>query len=180
MPMREVSSRFYLILHPRPAYIIGSGRVGEVVNFMAASWVTPIAEEPPLVGVAVDVSSYTHELIERYGEFTVNVVPVSMLEKLYYVGSVSGRSEDKSRAVPHRKGEKVSAPVVEGAIGVVECVVAEKLRAQDVTFFAGEVKRAAVDERFFSERAGWSFKEIDLPLHNWGRGFYGVGRFYRA
>ncbi|MCC6039955.1 MAG: flavin reductase family protein, partial [Thermofilum sp.] len=91
--MIEVS-RFYLLLHPRPAYIIGSGKVGERVNFMAASWVTPIAEEPPLVGVAVDVTSYTHELIERYGEFTVNVVPVSMLEKLYYVGSRSGRKED--------------------------------------------------------------------------------------
>ncbi|MEM4761634.1 MAG: flavin reductase, partial [Thermofilum sp.] len=63
-------SKFYLLLHPRPAYVIGSGRVGEVVNFMAASWVTPVAEEPPLVGVAIGVESYTHELIEKYGEFT--------------------------------------------------------------------------------------------------------------
>ncbi|ABL78628.1 flavin reductase family protein [Thermofilum pendens] len=177
--MKEVE-RFYLVLHPRPAYIIGSGRVGEKANFMAASWVTPVAEEPPLVGVAIDVESLTHELIERYGEFTVNVVPTSMLDKLYYAGSRSGRDEDKASSIPHRKGEKVSAPVVEGAVGVVECVVHGKLRAEDVTFFAGRVVYAAVDERFFNERSGWLFKEIDLPLHNWGRGFYGVGRFYKA
>lgn len=177
--MRKVS-KFYLVLHPRPAYIVGSGRVGEAVNFMAASWVSPVAEEPPLVGVAVDVTSYTHELIERYGEFTVNVVPTSMLEKLFYVGSTSGRSEDKSRALAHRKGEAVSAPVVEGAVGVLECVVVDRLRAKDVTLFAGEVKIAAVDERFFSERTGWNFRELDLPLHNWGRVFYGVGRYYRV
>ncbi|MEM4790894.1 MAG: flavin reductase family protein [Thermofilum sp.] len=173
-------SKFYLLLHPRPAYVIGSGRVGEVVNFMAASWVTPVAEEPPLVGVAIGVESYTHELIEKYGEFTVNVLPVSMLGKLYQVGSTSGRSEDKSRVLAYRKGESGSAPVAEGAVGVLECVVADKLRARDVTFFAGEVKLAAADEKLFSERSGWNFKEIDLPLHNWGRGFYGVGRFYRA
>ena len=177
--MIEVS-KFYLLLHPRPAYIIGSGRVGEKVNFMAASWVTPVAEEPPLVGVAVDVTSYTHELIEKYGEFTVNVVPVSMLDKLYYVGSRSGRREDKAAAVPHRRAERVSAPVVEGALGVLECVVEDRLRAEDVTFFVGRVEAARADERFFSEKSGWSFKEVDLPLHNWGRSFYGVGRHFWA
>jgi len=48
--MMEVET-FYLLLHPRPAYLIGSGKVGEKVNFMAASWVSPVSEEPPLVGV---------------------------------------------------------------------------------------------------------------------------------
>ena len=55
MPLGLINAgieRFYLILHPRPAYVIGSGRVGVDANFMAASWVTPVAEEPPLVGVS--------------------------------------------------------------------------------------------------------------------------------
>lgn len=174
--MREIR-KFYLLLHPRPAYIIGSGKFGERVNLMAASWVVPAAEEPPLVAASIGVDSLTHELIETFGEFTVNVVPMEMLDQLYYVGRVSGRKEDKTKLVKVVKGERVSAPVVEGAVGVLECRVHSKVKAEDVTIFIGEVLTARADEGFFDEREGWDFKKINLPLHNWGRGFYGVGAF---
>jgi len=82
--------------------------------------------------------------------------------------------------VPHRRAEKVSAPVVEGAVGVLECVVRDRLRAEDVTFFVGRVEAARADEQLFSEKSGWNFREVDLPLHNWGRSFYGVGKHFWA
>lgn len=174
--MREVK-RFYLLLHPRPAYVIGSGRWGEAVNFMAASWVTPIAEEPPLVGVSVDVESYTFELVEKYREFTVNVLPMSLVDKIYYVGSRSGREVDKTGVIEAVRGERVSAPVAKEAIGVLECRVVDEVRAEDVKFFVGEVVSARADEKFFSGRSGWLLSKVDIPLHNWGRGFYGIGGF---
>ncbi len=177
--MRKVEN-FYLILHPRPAYVIGSGAVGEKVNFMAASWVSPIAEEPPLVGVAIDVTSYTHELLESYGEFTVNILPVDRVEDIYFYGSRSGRDVDKSQRLSYRRGVKVRAPVLEASIGVLECRVFEKVRAKDVTFFIGEVLHAEADENFFDEKRGWNLRKVNLPLHNWGRGFYDVGKFYLA
>ncbi|MDW8035041.1 MAG: flavin reductase family protein, partial [Candidatus Korarchaeum sp.] len=93
--MIEVS-KFYLMLHPRPAYVIGSGRWGERINFMAASWVSPVGEEPPSLMTSIGTEALTLELIERYGDFSVNVIPLSSLNKLYYVGSRSGRKEDKS------------------------------------------------------------------------------------
>ncbi len=52
--IREVKNKHYLMLHPRPVYVIGSGIYGTEANFMAASWVTPVAEEPPLVAVFVE------------------------------------------------------------------------------------------------------------------------------
>lgn len=177
--MREVK-RFYLLLHPRPAYIIGSGRVGERINFMAAAWVTPIAEELPLVGVAVGVNSLTNELIKTYREFTVNVLPMSVLDAIYYAGSRSGREEDKSKVIKAVKGERVSAPVAEGAVGVLECRVHSTFNAEDVTFFIGEVLAARADEKAFNERRGWITREVDIPLHAWGRGFYGLGKFKLA
>lgn len=175
--MKEVKN-FYLLLHPRPAYVIGSGAVGEKVNFMAASWVTPIAEEPPLVGVAVDVSSYTHELIEAYGEFTVNILPFERVRDIYFYGSRSGREVDKSQRLSYRQGSRVRAPVLEDAVGYIECRVKEKVRAEDVTFFVGEVLAAAVREDLFHERRGWALGKLNIPLHNWGRGFCEVGRLH--
>lgn len=177
--MKEVEG-FYLLLHPRPAYLIGSGRFGERVNFMAASWVTPIAEEPPLVGVAIGADSYTRELIDAYGEFTINVLPMDKVDLIYYAGTRSGREEDKTKLIKPAKGDRVQAPVAEGALGIIECKVRTRVQAEDVVFYVGEVLSARVEEGSFDERRGWDTSRLDIPLHNWGRGFYGLGRFRMA
>ena len=181
MGLRDVLEDFYLLLHPRPAYAIGSGRWGERINFMAASWVTPVAEEPPRVAVAIGTDSFTHELIKRYKEFTVNVLPLELLDALYLLGCVSGRDRDKLAAagLSAEKGEKVEAPVLKEAIGVLECRVVAEVESEDTTLFIGDVLAAKAREDVFTD-SGWDFKATNLPLHNWGRGFYSVGRFRLA
>ena len=169
--------RFYLILHPRPAYVIGSGRVGVDANYMAASWVTPVAEEPPLVGVAVDVESHTYSLIDKYKEFTVNVLSIDDLDLIYEVGHTHGWEVDKLEILPGVKGEKVRAPIPEKAIAALECRVYDSIEAEDVVFYAGEVLKAWVDPERFHLKRGWSIKNNPIPLHNWGKGFFHVGRF---
>ncbi len=172
--------RYYMLLHPRPAYVIGSGKWGEKINFMAASWVSPIAEEPPLVGVAIDIESYTHELIETYRQYTINIVEKKYIDKIYTVGSVSGREFDKTKVFTAIKASSIDAPIVKDAIGVLECIVVNSVEAEDVTLFLGRVVRAAADPNYFSERKGWSVANNPIPLHNWGRGFYTVGMFKMA
>jgi len=178
----EVKEKFYLLLHPRPAYVIGSGRFGEVVNFMAASWITPVAEEPPRVAVAIDVESYTHELILKYKEFTVNVLPMTQLNALYSVGTVSGRRVDKVArfGLNVEKGRSVDAPVLADSIGVLECRVTATVESEDTTLFVGDVLAAYAKEEYFDLRNGWNVKKVNIPLHNWGRGFYGLGRLVLA
>jgi len=164
--MYKVIEKYYLLLHPRPAYIIGSGLVGEKVNFMAASWVTPVSEEPPRVAVAVDVESYTHELIEKYGEYTVNVLPVDKLNLVYRVGSTSGREVDKSQWFKYRRGEKVGAPVILDSLAYLECKVVDTHEAEDVTLFIADVLLAKANMEYFSSQRGWDFKKVNIPLHN--------------
>jgi len=172
--------KFYLLLHPRPAYVIGSGDVDKDANFMAASWVTPVAEEPPLVGVAVDVESHTYELINKYKEFTVNVLPFDKIELIYEVGSKHGWEVNKLEILPGAKGRVVKAPIAHGAIGALECRVYDSIEAEDVVFYAGEVVQAWIDPEYFHMKRGWSIKNNPIPLHNWGRGFFQVGRFRRV
>ncbi|RLE69899.1 MAG: flavin reductase family protein [Thermoprotei archaeon] len=175
----EVLDRFYLLLHPRPAYVVGAGRYGGKVNFMAASWVTPVAEEPPRVAVAIDVESYTYELLKEYGEYTVNILPLDMLKELYFFGSTSGREVDKVKELGLKiaKGLKVNAPVLENAIGVLECKIVGEFESEDTTLFIGDVLTARAHEEFFDARRGWNFRKVNIPLHNWGKGFYTIGRF---
>ena len=176
----EALEKFYLLLHPRPAYVIGSGRVGEAINFMAASWVSPIAEEPPRVGVAIGVESYTHDLINKYGSFTINILPTDMLDVLYFLGSVSGRSVDKASKAGLKigKGQVTETPVIEDGLAFMECKVTSRLKSEDTTFFVGDVVGLKILRHdLFSMDKGWDFSKVNIPLHNWGRGFYTVGKF---
>lgn len=180
--MIDLLDVFYLLLHPRPAYIVGVGRIDEVVNFMAASWVTPVSEEPPRLAVAIDVESFTNELIKKYGDFTVQVYPMDRLDDIYFVGSRSGRNLNKAEVLGLRviKGEKVEAPVLEDAIGVLECRLAWQYESGDTTLFIGDIASARASENHFDRSRGWNFRVTNIPLHNWGRGFYSVGRFRLA
>lgn len=177
-----VSERFYLILHPRPAYVIGSGRMGEKVNFMAASWVMPVSEEPPRVALAVDKETYTYELILENKEFTINVLTDDHVNDLMFFGKVSGRDVDKAkvRGFKVKKGKKTDAPVLDEAIGVVECKVYTSVDCGDTVLFIGDVVSTRVDESLYNERYGWDFSKIRIPLHNSGRVFLTLGRLIFA
>jgi len=130
--------------------------------------------------VAIGTDSYTRELIDEYGEFTINVLPLDKVDLIYYAGSRSGREEDKTRLIKPVRGEKVQAPVAEGAVGVVECRVHTRVEAKDAIFYVGKVLAARAEEGLFDERRGWDPARVNIPLHNWGRGFYGLGRFQLA
>ena len=166
----EISEKFYLTLHPRPAYVIGSGKFGEKSNFMAASWVTPVSEEPPRVCIAIDKESYTWELINSTGEFTVNVVSEEYTDKLYYVGTRSGREVDKIKTSGFKvvKGDTVDAPVVENAVAVLECKVWKVIDCGDTVLVIGDVLKCKADSTKFNPRYGWDLRTVKIPLHVWG------------
>ncbi|MCX8168653.1 MAG: flavin reductase family protein [Candidatus Methanomethylicia archaeon] len=169
--------KFYLILHPRPVYVIGSGKMKEKVNFMAASWVMPMGEDPPLVCIAIGKNSLTNELINKYKQFSVNVLPVEKLDEIYIVGTVSGRDVDKTEIIKPIEGEELDVPVAKDAIAFLECTLWDKVESNDVTLFIGQVLNVKVNEKYFNLKTGWITKDNPIPLHNWGRGFFKIGQF---
>ncbi len=176
-----MSRPFYYLLHPRPAYVIGSGKFGERINFMAASWVSPISEEPERVLVAIDKESYTYQLIKETGEFTVNVLPSRLINTIYCTGSASGRELDKvSRCgLTPERGRKVSAPVLKEAVGFLECKVHTWVDSGDTELAIGDVLNWEADSSLFG-RYGWDLAKVDIPLHVWGRVFATTGRIVVA
>ncbi|MEM3615260.1 MAG: flavin reductase family protein [Candidatus Methanomethylicia archaeon] len=172
--------KFYLLLHPRPAYVIGSGKMGREVNFMAASWVTPVGEEPPLVCIAIGKGSLTNELINKYRQFSINILPIEKLDKLYTVGRISGRERDKTKIIKPIEGEELDVPIASDAIASLECELWDKLESNDVTIFIGQVISAKADLKYFDPKTGWNIKNNPISLHNWGRGFFKIGQLVMA
>ncbi len=166
-----VDDPFYRVLHPRPAYLIVSGRDDDV-NIMAASWVMPISEEPWTVGLALDRETYTYKLVKKYGEFTVNVVTDKEADLVYYVGTVSKHEVDKirERNIPLSPSKNVKTPYYRDAIGYAECRVMKMIPIGEVDLVVGEVLGIYAKEEFFT-RYGWDLKNVNILMQNIGRAF---------
>lgn len=74
---------------------LAAGKEGDM-NLMTIAWGT-IGElwSRPVVTVYVSTSRYTYEFMEKNDYFTITHFPASMREKLQYLGTASGRNEDK-------------------------------------------------------------------------------------
>lgn len=74
---------------------LAAGHEGDM-NLMTIAWGT-LGElwAKPVVTVYVSTSRYTYEFMEKNDYFTITHFPPSMREKLQYLGTASGRDEDK-------------------------------------------------------------------------------------
>ncbi len=168
----------YRPLHPRPVYLIVSGRVGEKLNVMAASWVMPVSEEPLRIAIAVERETYTFDLIEEYKEFTINVVDDKLLDKVWRAGTTSGRGRDKVREIGLELEEplKTKVPGIREALSIIECRVWKHLDTGEVRLYVADVVSVRVKTEYYNERYGWDIRRASILMHLSGRAFTVPGR----
>ena len=94
--------------------------------------------EPPLVGVAISRQAALHELLHEAGAFAGSLLGAAQ----------DGLAQHFARGVPPialwhgiatRPGPATGAPLLDGALGWLECRLAAEHPAGDHTLFVGEV-----------------------------------------
>jgi len=125
---------------PQPVCVVTVDAAGQKAGLTVVSLVS-LSLEPPLVGVAVRRHAALHELLREAGAFAVSILAAGQ----------DSLAQHFARGVPPialwqrietREGE-LDAPLLEGALGWIECRVASEHPAGDHTFFVGDVVSAA-------------------------------------
>ncbi|MGH3033105.1 MAG: flavin reductase family protein [Gaiellaceae bacterium] len=109
---------------------------GERVGLTVGS-VVSLSLEPPLVGISVSSQAAMHELLRGAGAFALSLL----------AGDQEALAQHFARGVPpfaHWHGIPVregtlGAPLLEGALGWLECRLHSEYEAGDHTLFVGEV-----------------------------------------
>ena len=115
---------------------------GERMGVTIGSLVS-LSLEPPLVGVSIGKEASSYELLRRSGEFVVSLLAEDQ----------EALAQHFARGVPpiaHWSGiairdGQLGPPLLEGAVGWLECRVWADYDAGDHTLFVGEVLHAARD-----------------------------------
>lgn len=117
-------------------------------NTMTIGWASiGLIWGKPVFTAMIRHSRYTHELIEKSGEFTISIPFGEMKAALGLCGSKSGRDMDKLAAanLSAAPGKKINTPVISGCKLHYECKVIAK---QDLP---AETLSAAVNDQWYKD-----------------------------
>jgi flavin reductase (DIM6/NTAB) family NADH-FMN oxidoreductase RutF len=123
---------------PYGLYVVGS-RAGDRRNLMTLNFATQVSFAPKLVGIGVEKTALTHELIAEGGSFVINSV------------SREDRAIVRKFTKPVEQGpdgalngfavhdSPTGAPVLDQAVAWIDCEVRQPVDCGGHTFFIGEV-----------------------------------------
>ncbi len=168
------------LMHPRPTVLV-SCSMDSRDNIIAVAWSTPLSHKPPLIGISVGLSRYSHTIIAKTGEFVVNIPTIKLIKETLYCGTRSGLEVDKFKGtnLTPTPSKRVKAPSILECIANLECKVVQAIRTGDHTLFVGEVLSARVGKRLFKEI--FDPRRIQIILHLGSRDFTtNETRLYKA
>ena len=110
---------------------------------------TFVSEDPPLVTVSVAKHIVSHDLIERAGEFVLNVASTGQVDLARHLGSNHGARVDKFKKfkIQTAKASKLKSPVIKDSFASLECRVITSMTAATYTVYLAEVVAHQVNNK---------------------------------
>ncbi|MFC1949768.1 flavin reductase family protein [Chloroflexota bacterium] len=137
--------------------IIAGAIVNGKPNFLTLGNYGGLANRPvPLVYISSIKTHYTNVGIKENGYFSINWPSRDLVEKVNYVGSVSGKDIDKSKVFSVFYGSVDKAPLIEECPVNTACKLIQTLDLPRYEVFIGEIMETFVNK---------DCSEGDKPVH---------------
>src|SRR6185437_3401526 len=115
-------------------------RGGLIATFVNQASIVP---EMPRMLVGLARQHHTRELIEQSNAFALHLLSEQHLDWVWRFGLQSGRGRDKLDVLPVRQGI-TGSPVLEDALGWLDCRVEARLDSGDRTIYLAEVVQGGI------------------------------------
>jgi flavin reductase (DIM6/NTAB) family NADH-FMN oxidoreductase RutF len=125
---------------PYGLYVVGS-RSGVKRQLMTLNWATQLSFEPKLVGIGVEQTAVTHDLIREGGIFSLCMIDRedrAIVRKFVKPVEVDEAAATLNGFAFH-DGPATGVPVLDQAVAWLECRVRQEVACGNHTLFIGEV-----------------------------------------
>lgn len=167
-------------LFPLPAVVISTYDKTGAPNMMTASWTGVVNSNPPMISVSLRKATYSYNLILESKAFTVSIPSRKHLVEMDYVGTKSGRKENKfeTTGLTPVASELVNAPYVAEFPVVLECKLVKHDDLGLHTMFIAQVVDIKIDENCILPNGKPDIQAIDPVGYAHGeREYYATGEF---
>jgi flavin reductase (DIM6/NTAB) family NADH-FMN oxidoreductase RutF len=136
------------VMVPCPVVLVSVGD-NDKANIITLSWAANVCSDPPMIAIGVRTKRYSYELLQRTGDFVVNVPPRSLLKTAVTCGTKSGRDIDKFKVckVTPQPSLKVKSPGIAECPLNIECKIRQVVELGSHHLFIGEVEAAHIDDK---------------------------------
>lgn len=165
----------YIALRPVPVVLVSCGH-GPQANIISIAWVGVVCSNPPQVAIAVRPERHSHGLIQKTGEFVVNIPTEAQVADVEYCGTVSGRGVDKfaARGLTPLPGTAVRTPLIAECPVNIECRVAHTFSLGTHDLFVGQVVAVQVSADVLDEHGQVDHRKV-RPILYTGDAYWGLG-----
>lgn len=164
------------MIYPLPAVLVSCGVSPEEYNLLTVAWTGTVCSDPAMCYISVRRERHSYEIIQRTGEFVINLTTEALARATDWCGVRSGRDYDKFREMGLTPGRAavVAAPTVEEAPVSIECRVKQVIPLGSHDMFLAEVVNVQADERYIDADGRFDLERA-RPLVYLHGAYFGLG-----
>lgn len=160
------------LLAPVPAVFVSCGSM-EQPNVMTAAWTGIACTQPATTYVSIRPQRYSYGIIERTGEFAINMPDVKLVKALDFCGVKSGLDTDKYKecGITPEAASQIGAPLIAQCPVSIECRVTKKLELGSHDMFLAHILAVHVREDLIDSRGRMQLEKAGLLAYAHGTYF---------
>ena len=161
------------MLYPLPAVMVSVSDGQGKDNIFTAAWAGTVCTNPPMLSISVRPSRYSYELLEKSGEFVVNLTTESLVKETDFCGVRSGRDVDKFEflGLTKEKADLVCAPMIAQSPVSIECRVRQWIPLGSHTMLLSDVLMVHVKKDYLDETGKFWLNNSGLMVYSHGEYF---------
>ena len=162
------------MIYPLPAVMVSCGDSPENYNIITVAWTGTLCSDPPMCYISVRPERHSHGLIERTGEFVINLTTAELSRQTDWCGVRSGRDYNKFRemGLHAEAAQLVKAPLIAESPLNIECRVFEVRHLGSHDMFMAKVVAIDAEESLIDHSTGL------FQLNHAGPLAYSHGKYY--
>ena len=159
--MKKEADKTKARIKPMPNTIVSCRKDGHD-NALAVGVASVASIDPVMVMIGIIPSRFSYDMVKNTGKFVVNIPTKEFSEKYMYLGTVSGRDEDKLASINTTDADIIDAPILTDCPVNIECSVVDSIQPGSHELFIGKVEKVHCDEEYLTEDNDVKWDEIDL------------------
>lgn len=166
------------MVYPVPAALVTCGANAREWNMLTVAWTGTICTNPAMCYISVRPERHSFPIIERCGEFTLNLTTEEMTKSVDWAGVRSGKDYDKWKetGLTPLPGDMVASPTIAESPLSLECRVKSITHLGSHAMIIADILCVRADDKYINPADG-RFRLEDANLIAWSHGhYYSLGR----
>lgn len=135
--MKKEADKTKARIKPMPNTIVSCRKDGHD-NALAVGVASVASIDPVMVMIGIIPSRFSYDMVKDTGKFVVNIPTKEFSEKYMYLGTVSGRDEDKLASINTTDADIIDAPILTDCPVNIECSVVDSIQPGSHELFIGK------------------------------------------